>query len=91
MTAGSERHTVIYYGPPALGQLLGQHLEDEGCRVHVPPMQERRDLAGAAQDLVVEILAWGTISGIVAGIRKFKSRRPQAKIEIDDQDSKGYL
>lgn len=85
------RHEVIYYGSPALASLLRRHLEDEGCRVKVPPIKERRDLPGAAETYVIAMAVWGTQAAIRAAIRKFKARRPDAKIDVDRDDTTGYI
>lgn len=82
---------MTYHGAPAPGDLLAQYLRDEGCRVQVPPLRERRDLPGAAEEVAVQLIVAGTLATIKAAIAKFKARRPNSKIEIDDEDSTGYL
>jgi hypothetical protein len=69
--------------------MLAQMLREEGVQVEYTPPEERRDLAGAAQGVIVSLVSMGTGVAIKAGIDKFRKRMPRAKIKIETED--GHL
>lgn len=78
---------ITYRGGAIEPHRLVSMLRDEGVRVEWEPPEERRDVAGAVQDYVVELLATGTVAAISYAIGKFRERaRGTVQVDHDDED-----
>lgn len=91
MSTNDQQLRVKYYGSPSHAHLFVRYLEKEGCRVAMPEVQERRDLASAIEAVAVAITVWGTKEAVQAAIRKLRERYAGGKIDIEDDDRPGYL
>ena len=77
--------TITYRGGPGEAHILVRMLRAEGVQVDWEPPEERRDLGGAFQDYVVELLATGTVAAISHAVGKFR-RLGRGAVEIQDED-----
>ncbi|MCU1615069.1 MAG: hypothetical protein JWO98_2609 [Frankiales bacterium] len=86
----SRPHGIAYKGHPGLAGLLAQMLREQGIRVEYEPPMEHRDLPGAAQEVVVNLITWGAIATIKGVIAKFRERpgNADATVEGDPEPDK---
>jgi hypothetical protein len=77
--------TITYRGGPGEAHILVNMLRAEGVRVDWAPPEERRDVGGALQDYVVELLATGTVAAISYAIGKFRERA-RGTVQVEDED-----
>lgn len=61
-------------------------LEREGAEVKWERSEEERGLEGAAQAVVVSIVAAGAYDAIKAALNRFRERVPRTEVEMDPDD-----
>jgi len=79
--------TIRYKGGAARVGALVQMLEAEGVHVDWEPPQERRDLSGAVETIVLSIVASGSYDGIKAAVAKFRKLAPRTEVTLDEYDN----
>lgn len=85
MTPMSEtRRNITYTGSATGVRFLVHTPEQEGVKVEWTPPVERRDIASAAEAVVVGLVTTGTVEAIKAGVRAFRARS-SARIEIEGE------
>ena len=77
---------ITYEGDPALVSLLVQMLEEEGAEVQWQPPEERRDVRGMAEAVVVNLVAVGVLTGIKAAVQKFRGRFGRSRVDVEGED-----
>ncbi len=70
-----------YHGRPAYAHTLAQELESRGVSVHYQPPIETKDFASAMSVVAVAFAVTGPMKDIVAGVRGFKARFADARVE----------
>jgi hypothetical protein len=65
---------ITYKGDPASVGVLVQIPEEEGVEVRWQPPEERRDVPGMAEPVVVNLVAVGGLTGIKAAVQKFRGQ-----------------
>jgi hypothetical protein len=71
--------------PPFVGRLV-RMLEDEDVEVRWQRPEERRDVRGMAEEVVVDLVACGVWTSIMAAVRKFRGQFGQSKVEVEGED-----
>lgn len=84
-SVAEQTKTITYRGGPGEAHILVRMLRAEGVQVDWEPPEERRDLGGALQDYVVELLATGTVAAISYAIGKFRERA-RGTVQVEDED-----
>jgi len=87
MTDTTRRFT--YRGDPAAVSLLVQMLREAGATVEWEPPTQQRGIGEMVQEVVVGIVATGSVEAIKAAIAKFLKHmhgKAEATIEDDEQD-----
>jgi hypothetical protein len=81
--------TITYKGGPARVSALVQMLEEQGVNVEWEPPTERRDLTGAAEAIVLSLVASGAYDAIKAAVAKFRKWAPRAEVTLegDEEDA----
>ena len=77
---------ITYEGDPALVSLLVQMLEEEGVEVQWQRPEERRDVSGMAEAVVVNLAAVGVLTGIKAAVQKFRARFGRSRVNVEGED-----
>jgi hypothetical protein len=85
---------ITYEGPPALANMLVQHLDEEGVHVdwQPPELPDERlsysvEVVSIANEVVVTMTVSGTTAAIELAVRKFRERvKGQGSARIDYQD-----
>ena len=77
---------ITYEGDPALVSLLVQMLEEEGAEVQWQPPEERRDVRGMAEAVVVNLVAVGVLTGIKAAVQKFRGQFGRSRVDVEGED-----
>jgi hypothetical protein len=89
----TETRRITYQGSAALVRALVQALEAEGITVRVQrggrPTMEQRDTRTIIEQVVAILVAAGGIAGIKAGVGKFRTNFPRAKVEIEGEPDDG--
>ena len=81
---------ITYEGDPALVAFLVQMLEEEGVEVQGQRPEERRDLRGMAEAVVVNLVAVGVLTGIRAAVQKFRGQfGSRVDVEGEDDEPRG--
>ena len=83
---GAQIKRITYRGGAREANILVSMLRAEGVRVQWEPPEERRDVVGALQDYVVELLATGTVAAVSYAVGKFRERA-RGTVQIEDEDS----
>jgi hypothetical protein len=76
---------ITYKGDPVLVGVLVQMLEEEGVEVRWQPPEERRDVPGLAEPVVVNLVAVGVLTGIKAAVQKFPGQFG-SRVDVEDED-----
>lgn len=82
-----EQTRITHEGSPEFASLLVHYLEQEGASVEWTPPMERRG-GRPTEQVVVQIVAWGTIEMMRVAVRKFLEKFPRAKVRIEDDDER---
>jgi hypothetical protein len=77
---------ITYEGNPAFVGRLVRMLEDEGVEVRWQPPEERRDVRGMAEEVVVDLVPSGVWTSIMAAVRKFRGQFGQSKVDVEGED-----
>jgi hypothetical protein len=77
---------ITYVGNPAFVGRLVRMLEDEGVEVRWQPQEERRDVRGMAEEVVVDLVASGVWTSLMAAVRKFRGQFGQSKVDVEGED-----
>jgi hypothetical protein len=78
---------ITYEGDPAFVGRLVQMLEEDGVQVRRwQPPEERSDVRGMAEGVVVNLVAVGVLTGIKAAVQKFRGQFGRAKVDIEGED-----
>ena len=81
---------ITYEGDPALVAFLVQMLEEEGVEVQGQRPEERRDVRGMAEAVVVNLVAVGVLTGIRAAVQKFRGQfGSRVDVEGEDDEPRG--
>jgi hypothetical protein len=81
---------ITYEGDPALVAFLVQMLEEEGVEVQWQRPEERRDVRGMAEAVVVNLVAVGVLTGIRAAVQKFRGQfGSRVDVEGEDDEPRG--
>jgi hypothetical protein len=80
---------VTYRGNPEGAPMLARMFEQEGVRVKWKRPQEQPDMAGMAQEVIVNMVTSGSLLAIRVALDKFRKHMhatAEATIEDDGQD-----
>ncbi len=81
-----QTYKITYEGSPARVGLFAKLLRDEGVQAeYEPPIEERGVGQEIAQEVLVILLATGTVEGIKLAMRKFRGWAKGTKFKIDDK------
>lgn len=84
---------ITYEGPPALANMLVQHLDEEGVHVdwQPPELPDERlsysvEVVSIANEVVVAMTVSGTTAAIELAVRNFRARvKGRATARVDDE------
>ena len=68
--------------------MLAQMLKDGGAAVEWERPREERGLGEMAQEVVVSLVASGTLAGIKAAVERFR-QRTEGRFDVTDEDYGG--
>lgn len=77
------RRKITYRGPAAYASM--QMLKEDGATVEWEPPKEERGLGEMAQEVVVTLVASGTLAGIKAALERFQ-QRTEGRFDVTDED-----
>ena len=77
---------ITYGGNPAFVGRLVRMLEDEDVEVRWQRPEERRDVRGMAGEVVVNLVASGVWTSIMATVRRFRGQFGQSKVDVEGED-----
>lgn len=75
--------TLVYHGDAARIGARAQMLREADVQVEYEPPPEERDLAGMAQEVVVNVVSTGTLVAIAAAVKRFRARFPRHRVDAD--------
>jgi hypothetical protein len=77
---------ITYGGNPVFVGRLVRMLEDEDVEVRWQRPEERRDVRGMAEEVVIDLVASGVWTSIMATVRKFRGQFGQSKVAVEGED-----
>ena len=80
---------VTYRGNPAFASMLVQMLQQESVTVRWERPFEQRGMGEMAQEVIVQMVATGSVTAISAAVAKFRKHmngRAEATVENDEMD-----
>jgi len=80
---------VTYRGNPAFASMLVQMLQQESVTVRWERPFEQRGMGEMAQEVIVQMVATGSVTAIAAAVAKFRKHmngRAEATVENDEMD-----
>lgn len=83
----SQQHRVVYRGPPMLGAVLIQMLEQEGLGVELEGTEAPHEHEAAAEqeEVLVRLSVVGDRPTVETVARRFSRDHPGIHVEVDDR------
>lgn len=80
-----DQRRITFRGEPVGLHLLVDELERQGVTAEYDPPQERRDMQGATQHVVVQMLADGPPGAVRIAIECWRRSTPRGEVDVEGE------